>query len=279
MKPKGTIQGNRRSPEHPDENELAQYAEYLRHETGEIPDELIEHVSSCSYCRAELMAISDMLDSLPDLAGEPVQPAPGYELKGIARLKTSRFQWLGYAAAVAAIILIVWGITRLFPERPMHEPLAGDGGKDSTLTNDSSNTDRLAHQNPTPGFPVTDSSGKSTSLPDTLRYASAFVPNPMYESLVGARYRSSGDPHAAGPGPSTIFSPGDTLEIFWKPVPGDEYSLIILDNMAKTVKEIQTGSSALLAWKIDLKPGLYYWKFLGKEELWKVGKMRVIDTP
>jgi hypothetical protein len=95
---------------------------------------------------------------------------------------------------------------------------------------------------------------------------------------VGAKYRSGTDPKVAGPVPGKVFAPGDTLKMFWTPDHADEYVLVILDNKASPVKEIKPEAAATLAWKIDLKPGLYYWKFLGKEEMWKVGKIKIIGS-
>jgi hypothetical protein len=107
-------------------------------------------------------------------------------------------------------------------------------------------------------------------------YASAYIPNPALENLVGAKYRSGTDPMVKGPGPESIFAPGDSLKITWKAEPEEKYQIVIIDNKSNTIKEINAGPESFLAWKIDLKPGLYYWKFLGKDEMWKVGRLRVI---
>ena len=51
-------------PSHLDENELALFAEFLRHEREELPAGLREHVETCAHCRAEVMAITDMLEEV-----------------------------------------------------------------------------------------------------------------------------------------------------------------------------------------------------------------------
>jgi outer membrane phospholipase A len=79
-----------------------------------------------------------------------------------------------------------------------------------------------------------------------------------------------------GPGPESIFAPGDSLKITWTAEPEEKYQIVIIDNKSNTIKEINAGPESFLAWKIDLKPGLYYWKFLGKDEMWKVGSLRVV---
>ena len=278
MKETDKYQNSSNNPEHLDDNELAQYAEYLRDETGQIPGKLIDHVASCGYCRAELMAITDMLDTLPDIAEEPNPSVIGYPLSVVHRSSSAVFKLLRTAAAIAAIFLLAWIVQQLLPDRPMNEPVATNKVKDSTPTPDTLTPNPLT-PNPLTSNPLTPNpSAKITTLPDTIRYAAAFIPNPVYENLVGAKYRSGSEPKVVGPDPGKVFAPGDTLKISWTPDPGDEYVLVILDNKANPVKEIKTGAVALLAWKIDLTPGLYYWKFLGKEEMWKVGKMKIIGS-
>lgn len=273
MKETDTYQNSSKDQKHLDDNELAQYAEYLRHETGRIPDKLIDHVSSCSYCRAELMAITDMLDTLPGLVEEPTSPVIGYPLSVVHRSASFGFKIVRAAASIAAIFLLAWIVLQLIPDHPLHEPVASNAIKDSLPSKDSI-TNNLVTSN----LLTSDSSARITAVPDTVRYASAYVTNPIYENMVGAKYRSGSDPKVMGPDAGFVFAPGDTLKIFWTPDPGDEYTLVILDNKANQVKEIKTGAEALLAWKIDLKPGLYYWKFLGREEMWKVGKIKIIGS-
>lgn len=286
---------NGNHPEHPDENALAQYAEYLRHETESIPEDLKAHVESCSYCRAELMAITDMLDQLPDLAEEestqssvgerPVSPpsfavgsrqsdfvgegpeGPPSSAPGNRQPKKLRITWLRAAAAVAAVFLLAWTIQQFLPARKTTEPVAINTPKPS-LSSPRTRGPIPETRNPTPDtrYPK----------PDTVLYASAYIPNPALENLVGAKYRSGTDPMVKGPGPESIFAPGDSLKITWKAEPEEKYQIVIIDNKSNTIKEINAGPESFLAWKIDLKPGLYYWKFLGKDEMWKVGRLRVI---
>jgi hypothetical protein len=255
-------------PEHLDENELAQYAEYLRHETPHIPERLAAHVESCSYCRAELMAITDMLGELPDLAEEPIAPIlaapPGWSRKPLFTGK----RLLRSAAAVAAIFLLSWGVLQVLPDRPMREPVAGTTDKNK-MTPENRGIASREH-------PEKDSSATAVVASDTVLYASAYVPDPALESLVNARYRSGRDPGVAGPDRGSVFAPGDTLRISWSEGTKDEFMMDILDNRGNRMQRITAGKAARIDWKIDLKPGLYYWKFVGKDELWKVGRFRVI---
>ena len=283
---------------HPDENELAQYAEYLRNENDGIPDDLKAHVESCSYCRAEIMAITDMLDEIPDMVEEespqsavgrkpsdfvgegPVGPPSS--VVGSRQKRVLRITWLRAAAAVAAIFLIAWAILQFLPARKITEPVAINTPKPDTRNpipdtqNPSLSSSRTRGPIPVTQNPSLSSSRTRGPIPDTLLYASAFIPNPAFENLVSAKYRSGSDPLVKGPAPEKIFAPGDTLALTWTPELKENYHLVIIDNKSNTIKEMKAGPEPRLAWKIDLKPGLYYWKFLGKDEMWKVGRLKVI---
>jgi hypothetical protein len=263
MKVTEPYQNYKESTGHPDANELAQYAEYLRNETEQVPAELIDHVASCAYCRAEVMAIADMLDVLPDIAGEPLPERISAPSPGSRRIRANGYRILRAVAAVAAVFLLAWVVQQLVTDRPMHEPIAADQTLDST---------HLKSTDPHSGESV----NEVIAIRDTQLLASAFIPNPLLENLVGAKYRSGSDPSVIGPGTDLSYERGDTLKISWKPDPQDEYKLVILDNNNVAVQEIRLLEQDHLNWKVDLKPGLYYWKFLGKEELWKVGRLKVV---
>jgi len=271
MKEKDKYNPTSNNPEHLDENQIAQYAEYLRHETSQIPDELIDHVESCPYCRAEIMAVADLLDSMPDLAEEPDSADAGYPLSVSHRSGFSILKLLRTAAAVAAVVLIAWFIQQKFTGGTADVPMAANEEKDPVPVIDS-----IKHEVLTNSSTVTPSVARKTVDSDTILYASAFIPNQTYENLVGAKYRSGTDPKIKGPGNSHTFAPGDIFTLGWESLGGDQYVLIILDNDTTIAKEIKISGESPLTWKIDLKPGLYYWKFQGKDELWKVGKFRVI---
>ncbi|MFA6127533.1 MAG: hypothetical protein WC699_09520 [Bacteroidales bacterium] len=274
---------NNSPAEHPDANELALYAECLRDGTDRIPQKVKDHVASCAWCRSELMAISDMLDTLPDVAEEPggevnVEEVNGKEVNGYRllvnrRTSFSMLKLLSTAAAVAAVVLISWGIKQIIPGHLTDQPLATNTPKD-TLT-----TAPLTPNQITSNRITSNPSAQLTTLPDTVLYAKAFLPDPVYENLVGAKYRAGSDPMVKGPAAETQFARGDTLKMSWTPDPGDTYVLIILDNKGVQAREIKTTETGRLTWKIDLNSGLYYWKFLGKKEMWKVGKFKVVAHP
>ena len=275
-------------PGHLDENGLAWYADFLRGDAGPVPERMVEHVAACAYCRAELMAITDLLDQLPDLVEEPYEPlsAPGLKSQ-----KTSRQQlavWLRTVAALAAVGLLAWVVQRLLPDAPVKEPLVSIMAPDSTTVTPDQPDSLVVADHPPTGAGAEGSAvivaprdkRPTGPLPDTVLYAAAFIPNPAYENMIGAKYRAGTDPKVAGPDPGRIIAPGDTLIFSWNPDPDDAYLLLVVTNRDSTVCEINPGPNGKLAWKADLKPGLYYWKFLGQEDLWKVGRVKVVSrTP
>jgi hypothetical protein len=271
MKESDSNRINSDNPEHLDNNELAQFAEFLRHETDRIPDRLADHVASCAFCREELMAITDILDRLPDEPGETAQPVSGvrsaaYRNRGITVMRILRT-----AAAVAAVVLIAWGIKRLMPDRSAPAPMAANRAVDSTLQKGSAGSGSEIRER------ASDKSAHEPAiLPDTVRLAAAFLPNPVYENLAGAKFRSGSDPLVRGPEQGRVLAPGDTLEISWTPGSEKEFALVIMDNRAKEVKKLKQATGASIRWKTDLEPGLYYWKFMGGDEMWKVGKFKII---
>ncbi len=265
MNEKETYQNSNIDKEHLSDSELAQYAEYLRNETDRVPDRLADHVESCSFCRSELMSITDMLDLLPDVLPDTVQEAGPSPYRMVYKV-------LRTAAAVAAVMLLAWGIRYLAPDHSVNEPVATN-----TVGNSGTQPAGDSKTLPAADASATVAPAGSISMADTLLYAEAYVENSTFESLVEARYRAGGDPKVSGPHPASVFASGDTLKLFWNANPGDDYSVLILDNKAKLIKELKTGDQSPLAWKLDLKPGLYYWKFLSKDDLWKVGKIRIIN--
>jgi hypothetical protein len=273
MKHTDKYQDSNGRSKHLDENELAQYADYLRNNTGNVPEELIEHVASCGYCRAELMAISDLLDTLPDLAEDPdIAYATDSPVAG--RHRPVAFRWLRTVAAVAAVVLLAWVILRVIPDGRMNEPVASGPAADSMPASDRQKSDPSVPEQLTAVIPAADPATRPAETDDSIRYAGAFLPDPTYESLVRAKYRSGTDPRVTGPDPSSVFARGDTLRISWIPDPEDEYRLVILDNKTALAADLVISGSSL-DWRIDLQPGLYYWKFTGREEMWKVGKFKV----
>ncbi|MFH0761272.1 MAG: hypothetical protein V2A67_07185 [Bacteroidota bacterium] len=258
MKEKDTYSPGPDHPSHLDENEVALFAEFLRHERENVPAALREHVETCARCRAEVMAVADMLEEVGKRETEDErlktrdQGLRGQETRKLETNLRRLTPIIRVVASLAAVILLAWIIQLIRPEKPDPGIIAGSDSVNSAI-------------------PV-------IAPADTLRLAQAFVPDGTLENLVNATYRAANDPKPQGPSNETVFHAGDTLRINWIPQTGGDCFLVILNNRGSQQAKMPTGKSGSLLWKINLEPGLYYWKFLGKEELWKVGKFKVLVT-
>jgi len=257
MKVKDTYSPGHGHASHLDENELALFAEYLRNERKDLPEALREHVESCARCRAEVMAVTDMLEEVGRRETEDERLKT--KDQRLRRQETRKLETnlrrltpvIRVVASLAAVILLAWIIQLIRPEKPEAGTIAGSDSSGSEM-------------------PV-------VKTVDTLLLAQSFVPDSTLENLVNATYRAAHDPKLQGPSNDTVFHAGDTLWIQWIPEAGEEYVLVILNNQGVQQAKVEAEQSHSLQWRINLEPGLYYWKFLGKEELWKVGKFKVLS--
>jgi len=227
---------------HLDENGLAVYAEYLRHQRDDLPDELRIHVENCGHCRAEIMALTDLLDDIPE------SRVTNHE----SRVTNHASRILRLIASLAAVVLLAWIIQLFRDKHPESAPTIVSTPQDTQVVMD-------------------------TTL-DIFVYAQAFIPDPDLESLVSATFREAGNPLPEGPSNDRIFHPGDTLRITWSPEPGQSHSFTILDNQGFPRTAWEKLGDSPFSLIIDLTPGLYYWKFTGEKVLWKVGRFTVRET-
>ena len=262
---------------------LSLYAEFVRGERTDVPVELERHVESCSYCRHELMSVTDLLDEIDSVEEEPSD----YKTVKTNTIPALRkfLPLIRTVAALVAIALVSWVIQQILRDRP-DQPLAGTGSSLPVELN------RQAQEDPmiiTQGSDAeADSTGatavlgkpdsklaRKESTPEAEQYAMAFTPNPAYESIIGGKFRAASDPKVSGPELGSEFVFGDTLRFSWLPDEEDAYTLVVVDNQANEVRVVDAIADARLEWRIDLPPGLYYWKFTGREHFWKAGKFIV----
>jgi len=270
MKKTNTYRQNYAHSDHLDENELAQYIEYLRRETDHVPEELIHHVESCSHCRAEIMAMTDMMDALPDVEESPALYQTAKQGPPVVRQQPILFKIVRTAAAVAALIMVAWGLKYLFTGNPMNDPASSNRRSDSMLASKKAGLKKAANGD----FQL---AADGRVLSDTTLYADAFACNPVYENMIAAKYRKDKDLRVAGPEVGSTLAPGDSLHISWKTGPANQLEFLIVDNRERIVYAVNNRSIHEINWKIDLKPGLYYWKLVGQNEVWKISKFIIHD--
>ena len=92
---------------------------------------------------------------------------------------------------------------------------------------------------------------------------------------MGAAYRSATDPEVKGLTADTLLHPGDTLRFTWDVRHRDNYTLLIVDNTGTEVTQAEIPAGGSFRYPVSLPDGLYYWKFVGLNDLWAVGKFRM----
>jgi len=236
------------SGNHLDENAIGQYAEFLCGIVPDVPADIRIHVESCAECRMEVMEAADLIRNSEQAAGK----LPDKRWRSAVRT----------AIALVSVLILAIIIQRL--TSPSTDPLISPNSKPTTPTTPITPT--------TPTTPITTT---TTTTPTASTTPSSFTPNPTYEALLGAAWRGADNPEVKGPGNDAAFKPGDTLMITWDAGFKDNFTLLVVDNHENEVGKAAAGAAGRLEWAVNLSPGLYYWKLLGKREMWGIGRMRV----
>ena len=247
MKEQETYQPLDQPGSHPDENDLGVCAEYLCNLRADLPDDLRKHLEECPHCRAEAMAIADLITQLPStLHPSHITRNASRVTRHASRLPRHASRLARLIASLAAVFLLAWFI-QLIRNR-----------QDSKETEVAS-------------LPADSLAGPDTPQSPAL-YAQAFSPNLELEHLITVQFRHTDNPHPAGPANNQVFHRGDTLVITWTPLPHHTYGVILLNNRSHPLLTTDPLAGGQLLLPLDLTPGLYYWKFMSRNELWKVGK-------
>jgi hypothetical protein len=89
---------------------------------------------------------------------------------------------------------------------------------------------------------------------------------PPYESLVAEVYRSE-EFRLITPRSPAVFEKGEIIDFTWKPA-ANQVNVIILNNRGKEIHRSEQVITGKLSFKTEkLSPGLYYVKFIGREEI------------
>jgi hypothetical protein len=238
---------------HLSEEAVALYVDALKlNRKHQLPITLLEHVSECRRCKAEVMGLFSVLE---DQKYDMSEEHPYFDKE----MRTDR--GLRSALRIAAMILVAIGVSVAIyffglkkPDVSVEKPL--QAVKPIEATPDSTDLRRK------PVNPETDGGDL---------YASRFVPSPNLEDLVGSRVRSD-DFKAVSPPVGEVVK-GSVL-FAWEDRKGARFTLRILDNRERVKFSTSLDSSHFL-FTGRLLPGLYYWKLEGKEELLHLGKFVV----
>jgi hypothetical protein len=234
---------------HISEQEICLYVDALKlDKTDHLPQNLVDHVSTCMECKTEIMRLYDVLrnDDYPRAGDHPsLGPLQRGESKPIP---------LMYRIAAALVLLLGAGLVAYFVfVKTSHEPAhsaqsvivdtAGAGQKQDTQA--------------------------TLSIPKN--FAANFTPSPNLEDLVGGNVRGAS---------VTVESPENGQAITgkmvfrWRSSSKGPFTVTIRTNKEEEVFRITTDRQMALCDK-RLDPGLYYWTLLEDGELVHVGKFVV----
>jgi len=273
---------------HLDENSIAQAAEHLKGWSGEPDPAVMLHLADCQQCRIAVMETADLLDETSEMELHE-DPAPYHTISRPATQEKPKPALVmtplwRTVIGIAGVVFLAWFIQHYFrnddrktpsdhPAEVIEEKQPQRMKPDSTV-NTVDSTDVIQDTNT---MMLPEPPPEPARLPDTIRFAEAFVPSQLYENLVKARYRDVDSVWVRGPAPETILSPGDTLSITWSHDPVEDFSVALVNNAEKEIQRFAPTAEGELQWVLKLEPGLYYWKLEGSEDLKGVGRFRVMS--
>ncbi|MCK9324423.1 MAG: hypothetical protein M0P69_02910 [Bacteroidales bacterium] len=261
---------------------LSLYADYLSGVLAELPKGIKSHVEQCSYCRHELMMITDLMEDIDHVEENRELYSP---IKTTKPLLVRRMNpHVKAIAGLVAVLAIAWLIQQ-FMIGTFVNSLEGVDDQEVTVESvlpvlDTLSPDPIVLPKPENQIEV-DEVGEDVALstPGAMiednSYAMSFKANAIYESLAMGEFRLSNNPLIQYPALDSVFLIGEKMKFSWLSTAEGPISLDIVDYRGQTVKTISSESVSPLEWQIDLPEGLYYWKFICDEQLLKAGRFYI----
>jgi hypothetical protein len=217
----------------------------------QLPGYLREHVAGCERC---MTSVTELYALVRQEDYSSVREHPFFRLE--VRNTSSTQVWR--AAAAVAAVLTVAAMVYLLVLRG-----AGERQQERIHATTVSSGDSAA-------APASASQGRDSSRHPAI--AANFTPNPEYEELVNAGFRSSAFA-GAKPVQGAILSPR-SVQFSWDVTAGGTLTLVIVDAAGDDVYRA-TVHTVPHTPKRMLPPGLYYWKVLNRDEAVYFGKFSV----
>lgn len=242
---------------HIDNNAKAGYIDWLRNE-GPAPDQsIIEHVTSCFDCKKEILELSEMLDTVDG------------EAKIIKKKGKSKQIDLKLMIKAVAILMGVMAVALIIQFlRPEPENL------EIAVSQDILEADTVEKDT---------SESVLVILPekvviikhDTILYAANFAPNGGLDILVDAKFRSVEKDKFEKDQFKEIYKKGENLKVKFAGMIAQDIEFVLVSNTGSNLITIKVENSEV---SLDLKyePGLYYWKIVVSDELFMVGKFKIL---
>lgn len=257
---------------HLDENSIAECSEWLNDPARELSPDLQKHLENCSQCRSEVLEVSELIrvqpskdtgirDKFEETCAAKHSPSiqPGKEFR------------LWHAAAVIIVLISITVFALLVNPGKKGIEFAEQGAGDKQIEQSADTASEDVEEL------IKDESREIHVIPEeeTENYAANYVPNEGLEALIGVKFRGRNDPVLTSPPTDTTMQKGFLQFIGRNPDQG-KLELQVLNNKAEVIDRYPDITELNISVKIPEKPGLYYWKLSGEEELYLVGKIEVV---
>ena len=234
---------------HISEEEICLYVDALKLEkTDRLPQNLVDHVSTCMDCKREIMQLYDVLRN------EDYHRAGDHPLLNPLQGAGPNRIPLMYRIAAALVLLVGAGLVAYYAlVRTSHEPALSAQSVIVDTAGAGLNQDT------------------QSTLPSPRNFAANFTSSPNMEDLVGMEVRAAS---------VTVESPANgqavtgDIAFRWNSAGKATFKVRVLTNKEEEVFQATTDRNMVLCAK-RLDPGLYYWTLLENGELVHVGKFMV----
>jgi hypothetical protein len=263
---------------HLDNEGIAVYAENLsQRRVNDLPDVLRTHVEDCAICKMKILGVYKVLNEGKNYAVDPsndIIPNKSIEtIKPIKPADKNKISIVSYLLKIAAVLIILIGgylsVSYLKNSKTADQVIS----LNDTLNNNKTSIQKITADNnlkqPEGIVKIKYGPGKTNLL------AANFVESKSFEILINSGLRSSSAIEVVKPPNLSTFMLGDQIEFEWKSPLKEIYLVTIYSNKGKEKVKSQPLQSSVYSIKINLLPGLYYWKLENEVELCYVGKFLV----
>lgn len=231
----------------------------------DLPVELRKHLDECSACRHEVAELYQVVQSLDE---KPL-PTQKSQSKGMNKYMI----WVPIVLLFSGLAYWFWPASNEPSPRPKLEQNAARSTP--PISTDTIVPKKIEAETKPEPQPLK----QNTPPPEKEEapvYADAFIPDDQLESLVGIQVRS-GEELRFVPDPGKTVKRGGPLSFSWTNSLEGPFELTVLNNEGEEQKRYE-GFAHNWVFRVDLSPGLYYWKLETVEDLLFVGKFTILGV-
>jgi len=247
------------SQEHLNEEGISLYTDALiLGKKEELPSEILDHVENCQLCKNKIIELYGICkdNSLYNTVTHP------YFHEAIKQQFNYSILYK-IAASVLILVSIVLITKFLFRNQKKEIIISEEQCDSSSVKHDKIISDSIG------------SDQKEDSEHDHIYIAANFNSNPVFESLIDESLRSDNILKIISPQTDQQFSLNKSIKFKWESESIENLKIIILNNRADRIIEIEDIIGNNATYNKELKPGLYYWKLESEDDLLYLGKFIV----